>query len=159
MQPQMSGRGRLEGRYYGVKPIFHCNANPFVLGSCVSLHLQYEYFALGIPTCWYLKNLVDPKQGLADPTLGFADPTRGLAETTQSLMNPTQASGIWFMLFVSISFALGTQREPVFSWNMGLWGCGMGSGEASYIGVYCLNDLGWTKISILQISITIPKMR
>ena len=48
-----------------LKPIFHCNVNPFALGSRVGLHPQREHFVLGIPTCRYLKNLVDPTRGLA----------------------------------------------------------------------------------------------
>ena len=34
------------------KPIFHCDAKTFALGPCVG-----HNFALGIPTCWYLKTL------------------------------------------------------------------------------------------------------
>ena len=37
---------------------------------------------------------------------------------------PTQNSGVYhvhFMFFVLISFALGSQREPSFQWNMGLY--------------------------------------
>ena len=37
------------------KPIFHCNAKPFVLGTGVGLEPQHHNFALPIPTCWYLK--------------------------------------------------------------------------------------------------------
>ena len=39
------------------KPIFHCNAKPFALGPRVGLDPQRHNFALGIPTCWYLKTL------------------------------------------------------------------------------------------------------
>ena len=38
-----------------IKSIFHCDAKPFALGSGVGLHPQHENFALGIPTCCYLK--------------------------------------------------------------------------------------------------------
>ena len=38
------------------KPIFHQNANPFALGPRVGLDLQRKYFALLIPTSWYIQN-------------------------------------------------------------------------------------------------------
>ena len=82
-------------------------------------------FALGIPTCWYLE------------TLKFAlPPMRMLKFVLPPTLNPN--AGRWnigwvgspgvaahvghvhFMLFVSISFALGSQRERSFQWNMGL---------------------------------------
>ena len=40
-----------------VKPIFHCNAKTLALGRRVGQYPQRESFALGIPTCWYLKML------------------------------------------------------------------------------------------------------
>ena len=40
-----------DGGRGSVKPIFHCNAKTLALGHGV------ESFALGIPTCWYLKTL------------------------------------------------------------------------------------------------------
>ena len=40
-----------------LKPIFHCDAKPFVLAPRVGLDPQRHHFALGIPTCWYLKTL------------------------------------------------------------------------------------------------------
>ena len=49
------------------KPIFHCVAKPFALGPCIGLDPQCHNFALGIPTCWYLKTLkfaLPPTQNL-----------------------------------------------------------------------------------------------
>ena len=40
-----------------VKPIFHCDAKPFALGPRSGLDPKRHNFALGIPTCWYLKML------------------------------------------------------------------------------------------------------
>ena len=40
---------------YSLKPIFHCDAKPFALGTGVGLDPQRHNFALPIPTCWYLK--------------------------------------------------------------------------------------------------------
>ena len=38
-----------------LKPIFHCDATPFALGTGIGLDTQRHNFALPIPTCWYLK--------------------------------------------------------------------------------------------------------
>ena len=40
---------------FTLKPIFHCDAKPFALGTGVGLDPQCHNFALPIPTCWYLK--------------------------------------------------------------------------------------------------------
>ena len=40
-----------------LKLIFHCNGKQFALGHGVGLDPQRHNFALGIPTCWYLKTL------------------------------------------------------------------------------------------------------
>ena len=71
------------------KPLFHCNAKPLALGPRVGLDPQRDDFVLGIPACWYLKSV--------GARVGHVD----------------------FMLFVSISFVLGSQRERNFWWNMG----------------------------------------
>ena len=67
-------------------------------------------FALGIPTCWYLK------------IIQFALPPRQTPNASQWYIGGGGFSGsgarvghVHFMLFVSISFALGTQRKRVFS--------------------------------------------
>ena len=38
-----------------LKPMFHCDAKPFALGTGIGLDTQCHNFALPIPTCWYLK--------------------------------------------------------------------------------------------------------
>ena len=40
-----------------LKPIFHCEAKPFVLVPGIGLEPQRHSFASPIPTCWYLKTL------------------------------------------------------------------------------------------------------
>ena len=40
-----------------LKPIFHCDAKTLALGRHIGQYRQRESFALGIPTCWYLKTL------------------------------------------------------------------------------------------------------
>ena len=40
-----------------VKPIFHCDAKTLTLGRCIGQYPHRESFALGVPTCWYLKTL------------------------------------------------------------------------------------------------------
>ena len=110
-----------------IKPIFHCNPKPIAFGLCIGCGPQCERFMLLIPTCWYLKSLANPKQSLADPTQSIPDPTC----THGPIASPTQAgligsphfgvciSHVDFMLFVSISFALGSQRKRNSWWNMG----------------------------------------
>ena len=73
------GCGEEKTLYFGatvVKLIFHCNANPFVLGPRVGLDSQCKHFVLGIPTCWYLKSLADLMPTPAYPIPTPADPTR-----------------------------------------------------------------------------------
>ena len=66
-------------------PRFHCNEKLLEFGLCVGSGPQREEFLLVIPTCWYLKSLVDPTQRPPDPTRA---PTRP----------PTRANGIKFEL-------------------------------------------------------------
>ena len=40
-----------------LKPIFRCDVKTLALGCRVGQYPQCESFALGIPTCWYLKML------------------------------------------------------------------------------------------------------
>ena len=101
-----------------VKPIFHCNAKLLTLGVCIGHYPQHKIshrqnFALGIPTCCYRKTLkfaLPPTRTLKfglppTPTpnasrwniSGIGPPTRG-----------TGAGHVHFILFVSISFALGS---------------------------------------------------
>ena len=100
-----------------LKPIFHCDAKPFALSPGIGLDPQLHNFALGIPTCWYLK------------TLKFALPPTGSVKF--ATQNPKASQWnigcvrfhigcVHFMLFVLISFALVTQRELSLQWNMGL---------------------------------------
>ena len=107
-----------------LKLIFHCCAKPLALGPRVGLEPQYDDFELPIPTCWYLKALHTQ-----------CDPTRVNNAQCEPIMpkrEPVEYGSRWvhkswvcvghvhFMLFVSISFALGIQRKPGFWWNMGL---------------------------------------
>ena len=39
------------------RPIFHCDAKTLRLGRRVGQYPKCESFALGIPTCWYIKML------------------------------------------------------------------------------------------------------
>ena len=66
--------------------LVNCKAYiPLALESCVGLDPQHDDFVLPIPTCWYLEK--------KEARFGHID----------------------FMLFVSISLELGTQRNPFFS--------------------------------------------
>ena len=83
------------------------------------------YFALPIPTCWFPKTL-------ADPTRANNAQQESIMPNVSPKSEPMEYSSRWvpeswvcfmhvhFMLFVSISFALGTLCESVFWWNMGL---------------------------------------
>ena len=102
-------------RALNLKPIFHCDAKPFALGPCVGLDPQRHNFALGIPTCWYLKTL---KFGLP-PTLTPNTSRWNIG----GVGSPKRAAGVGhidFMLFTSYSLVLGTQCKPSFQWNTGL---------------------------------------
>ena len=90
------------------KPIFHCDAKPFMLGPGVGLDPQHHNFALGIPTCWFLKTLkfaFAPTQ-----TLKFALPPTPTPNASRwnigGVGSPTQGAGIGhvhLMFFVLIS--------------------------------------------------------
>ena len=43
------------GHFANVKPILHCDAKLFALGTGVGLDPKRHIFVLPIPTCWYLK--------------------------------------------------------------------------------------------------------
>ena len=101
-------------------------------------------FALPIPTCWYLKTQTDPtrkpprtkheaplvqrkppwtqRKPNASPTQAQRKPnaSRWNIGCVGSPYDGACVGHVYYMLFVSISFALGTQREPGFWWNMGL---------------------------------------
>ena len=66
------------------------------------------------PSSWYLKTLKFALSPTQTPNANrwnivYADP----------LAFGPRVGHVHFMLFVSISFALGTQHKPVFEWNMG----------------------------------------
>ena len=107
-----------------LKPIFHCKANPLVLGPRVGLDPNARI------SRWDTNMLVFkmPTRSLGNPMQGLADPMRALVDTTRALADPTQASVIQFALApqglglhrLSRFFTLGTQRERGFQWNMDL---------------------------------------
>ena len=92
-----------------LKPIFHCDAKPFVLGPRVGLDPQRHNFALGIPTCWYLKTLKFALPPMPTPNAG-----RWNIGGVEFQMQGAGVGHVHFMFFVLISFALGSQREPSF---------------------------------------------
>ena len=47
--------------FYGVKPIFHCNAKYLASGVGVGQSPRRQNFALEIPTCWYILALPNAK--------------------------------------------------------------------------------------------------
>ena len=119
-----------------------------MLGLCVGSSPQREQFVLPIPTCCYLKSLVDPTRSPADPTRAPPDPMQAPLTQREPQREPVEYGSRWvreswvcvghvyFMLFVSILFALGTQREPSFFVEYGLLGLRMATrkvGQANTI--------------------------
>ena len=89
-----------------VKPIFHCDAKTFSLGRRVGQYPQRESFALGIPTCWYLRKLK------------FVLPPTQTPNASQWNIVCVGCPGVGsrvghvhLIFFVSISFALGSQFQ------------------------------------------------
>ena len=110
-----------------LKPIFHCNAKPLTLGPRVGLDPQREILALGIPTCWYLKTLAGQTWAPCGPNAKPHGPNVSPHGPNASRWNigrigsPRIGAGVGhvhFKLFMSISFALDSQRK--YWWNMGL---------------------------------------
>ena len=97
-----------------LKPIVHCDAKPFTLGPGVGSDPQRHNFALGIQTCQYLKTL----KFVLPPT-----PTSNASRCNiGGVGSPMQGAGVGNVLFffcLLVSFALGSQREPSFQWDMG----------------------------------------
>ena len=103
--------------------MFHCEAKPLALDPGVGLDPKRHYFALGIPTCWYLQTrnfALPPTQNLK-----FAFPPTRNPKVSQWNIGcigcPTQGSCIGhvdFMLFIPSFFASGTQWNAVLS---GIW--------------------------------------
>ena len=107
-----------------VKAIFHCDAKPFAMGPRIGLYPQRHNFALGIPTCWYLKMLtfvLPPKRNIkfALPPMQNPKPSQWNIGCVGSTTQNFRIGHLHFMLFVLVSFALVTQRKPSLQWNMG----------------------------------------
>ena len=95
------------------------------LGPGVGLAPQRHYFALGIPTCWYLKMLkfaFSPTQNIkfAFPQTRNPNASQWNIGCVGSLALGLCVGHVHFIFFVLISFALGSRRKRSFQWNMGL---------------------------------------
>ena len=80
---------------------------------------------LGIPTCCYLKTLKFALPPNTKPKICItpnANPQRESVEYRLRWVSWrwVHVGHVHFMLFVSISFALGSQRKRRFQWNIGL---------------------------------------
>ena len=110
------------------KPIFHWDAKHLASGVGVGQCPRRQNFALEIPTCWYILVLPDTKICVtpdAKPKICVTPtPTPEHSQwNIGGVGSPTQnfrIGHVHFMLFMSISFASGTQRTLIFQWNMGL---------------------------------------
>ena len=83
-----------------------------------------RYPTQNIPTCWYILALPPTPVPYANPKICVtpdANPRRQSVEYRWrwAFCNGAGVGHVHFMLFMSISFASGTQRKPVFLWNMG----------------------------------------
>ena len=107
------------------KPIFHCDAKFWRRGLALGnspdarlLHWGYQHVGI----FWRY-----PRRQSPTPILKFALAPTPTPDASQWNIGGVGPSGIGagighvhFMLFMSISFASGTQRKLVFQWNMGL---------------------------------------
>ena len=111
-----------------LKPIFHCDAKFLALGVGIGQYPQRQNFVLGIPTCWYLGANAHPLICVlpdAKPKICVLPDTKPKRKPVEYrlhwvLMQNSGVGQVHFMFFVLISFALGSQREPSFQWNMEL---------------------------------------
>ena len=94
-----------------LKPIFHCDAKPFALGTFASSNAKYTNvlvsFALGNAN---FSHHPTQNPNASQWNIGWVG-----YQTQISFVGH-----VHFMFFVLISFAFGTQRKPSFQWNMGL---------------------------------------
>ena len=95
------------------------------LGPGVGLAPQRHYFALGIPTCRYLKMLkfaFPPTQNIkfAFPPTQNPNASQWNIGCVGSLALGLCVGHVHFIFFWLISFALGSRRKRSFQWNMGL---------------------------------------
>ena len=91
----------------------------------IGLVPQRHYFVLGIPTCWYLKMLkfaFPPTQNIkfAFPPTQNPNASQWNIDYVGSLALGLCVGHVHFIIFVLISFALGSRRKRSFQWNMGL---------------------------------------
>ena len=108
-----------------VKPIFHCDAKPFAFGSWRWLRPPMPQFCVGGTNMLVSKNskiCVTPTQKVkfALPPTPTPNASRWNIDGVGSPTQNSRVGHVDFMLFGSISFALGSQREPSIQWNMGL---------------------------------------
>ena len=93
-----------------LKPIFHCDAKTFALGTFASPNAKdtnmLVSFALGDTNC--------SRHPMQNPNTSQWNIGCVGFQAQNSCIGH-----VHFMLFVSISFALGRQRKRSFQWNMG----------------------------------------
>ena len=110
-----------------LKPIFHCDAKYLASGVGFGQCPRRQHFALGIPTCWYLKceNLRHPT-----PNLKFALAPMPNPVASQWNIGGVGSSSIGHVHFMYISCCLCnffrvanvkiSGRKSRFQWNTGL---------------------------------------
>ena len=103
------------------------------LGPGIGLAPQRHYFALGIPTCWYLKMLKFAFYPTQNPNA-----SQWNIGCVGSLVLGLCIGHVHLIFFVRISFALGSRRKCSFQWNMGLR-----PNDSSFLLVFCFINLGF----------------
>ena len=103
-----------------LKPIFHCDTKKVALGPGVGLAPQRHYFALGIPTCWYLKMLnfaFPPTQNIkfAFPPTQNPNASQWNIGCVGSLALGLCVGHVRFIFFVLISLRWVANANAVFS--------------------------------------------
>ena len=106
------------------KPIFHCGAKNTRMGPLRWAVPPMGMFCNGDTTMLVFENAkicVTPNAKLKIYVRPNVNPN-SRRWNIGCVRVPNRGAGIGhvhFMLFVSISFVLGTQRKPIFEWNMG----------------------------------------
>ena len=88
-----------------VKSIFHCDAKYLVSGVGVGQWPRRQHFALGIPTCWYLK-FAFPDAKPPMPNLKFGLALTPNPNASQWNLGGVGSSGIGHVHFMYISCCL-----------------------------------------------------
>ena len=103
--------------FYSSKAYIPLRRKKVAFGPDIGLAPQRHYFAMGIPTCWYLKML-----NFAFPPTQNLNASQWNIGCVGSLALGLCVGHVHFIFLVLISFALGSLHKRSFQWNMGFMG-------------------------------------